>query len=427
MSVFTAKNSFNLLIGKTGTFEALATVQITDSSASTYIDDGQIIAVNSTGTVLAPGSTISDSPFIKLVQRSGSKLIYSDVIDGQAVMSYSGVAGAAAVEQVNTIGFNGTAGAIDTTALSRFLRITYTFDFVTWSEQPFRRSYQTTSTVQANMIADIVPAMNKDSLNALMGEGNTAAGFISAIAMCSNAGTAITGTGNISVVKGSPTITAATDIDAVMAVGDWIRINSTATTGAMYKIIAMNTTANTATLFCPYQGATATIAEASNEYVSAANAILANWGIQMTGLPLTFGLWPYSDFEYNKVSFNVGTGTDWGTTPSASVTAPSFGVGVYERVAEMEKFAAGFDGAVNRTIVPFPAGRNDAVSGTLYDTIFIKHADVSDVDVIDGIKPSMKEVFIFIADGAAQQAALLSQLNPWMASTPKSLPNIGAL
>lgn len=422
-----AKNSYNVLIGKS--VARTASVQITDPSASsTYIADGEIVVLNHLDQPLTAGQTISDSPFIRLVQRSGSQLIFSARIDGQRVMSYKGKSGAAAQEQIYVLGYNGTSGSIDLTTAAKLLKITFKHDQRIWSEQPFRRVYQSSGTTQVRVATDMATIMNQDSLPALMGTG-AAGSWISAEILCNNAGTAITGTGTITVRKGSAVITAGTDIDAVMAVNDYIRINSTATTGSMYKIISMDTTANTATLNMPYQGASATVAEASNEYVTAANMATAACGIKMTGLPLTSGIPPYSRFEYSKVAFIVHPGDGFGSTDLTKTQEMSLGNGVFEQVRQIEYMSIKFEGAQNESVHPLPTALRDldAVSGTLYDTISISYADASDMSVISGTKPSEQELLIFLADGASQQGTLRGQLNPWMASTPKGLANLGAL
>ena len=75
-AIHTVNNVEVVMIGKS--VARTASVQITDPSAtSTYIADGEIVALNQSGTALTAGQTISDSPYIQLVQRSGSKLIFS--------------------------------------------------------------------------------------------------------------------------------------------------------------------------------------------------------------------------------------------------------------------------------------------------------------------------------------------------------------
>ncbi len=422
-----AKNSINVLIGKS--VARTASVQITDPSGSGYIADGEVLVLNHLDQPLTAGQTVSDSPYIRIVQRSGSQLIFSARIDGQNVKAYRGKSGVAGAEQIYVLGYNGSSGSIDLTTTAKILKISFKHDQRMWSEQPMRRAYPSSSTTQAGVATDIAGLMNQDSLAALMQTGEASASWISAEILCNNAGTAITGTGTITVRKGSKTITAGTDIDAVMAVGDYIRINSTATTGSMYKIVSMDTTAQTAVLNMPYQGASATVAEASNEYVTAANMATAACGIKMTGLPLTSGIPPYSMFEYMKVGFIVHPGDGFGSTTLTKTQESSLGNGTFEQVRQFTFMGIKYEGAQDHKVQPLPAAlnRGDAVSGTLYDTLYISYADASDVSVISGTKPSDQELYIFLADGASQQGTLRGQLNPWMASTPKGLANVGAL
>lgn len=421
MSTLSVKNSTNVMIGKS--VARTASVQISDPSASsTYIADGEIVVLDYQGAVLTPGKTISDSPFITLVQRSGSNLIFSARIDGMHMLAYTGKSGSAAVEQVNTLGYDGSTGTIDLTTVSKLLKITYTFDELMWSNQPMRKVYQSVSTTQAKVADDIASQMNADSYNALMASGVASSGFISAVVLSNDAAAAL-GAGTVSVTKGSKVIVASSASHG-LTVGEWIRIGSVATTtDPVYKVTAVSGVNITVSM--PYQGSTATGVTAGQ--ITTANAATMAAGVKMTGLPLTTSINPNGDFKYLKVSFIVHPGDGFGATDNANVTAPARGNGVFEEVRELAWFAKGFEGAMYRTQVPFENTTYDAVSGTLYDTIFLNYEDGMDYAPVSGYKPARQSLYIFLADGASQQASIRAQLNPWMASLPNAFNAIGAL
>ena len=96
------------------------------------------------------------------------------------------------------------------------------------------------------------------------------------------------------------------------------------------------------------------------------------------------------------------------------------GRGTFEQIAELEYFAQGFDGIIDRVGDSSPALRVDATDGETYDVLGIKWFDTSDQNIISGTKPSANECLIALPDGAAQMTNLLAQLNPWMASLPRA-------
>lgn len=407
--MFSVKNSINVLIGKN--VSRTASVQVTDPSAtSTYIADGEIVVLNSSGTELTPGDTVTESPWIQIVQRSGSNLVRTAVIDGRWVTAFNGQDGVAAQEQITFVGFNGTSGDIDTTAEHRRLTIEYTFDEELGSEQLQQRIYPHDGVTpsQDEIAETIARQINLDQATKVKAEIllDAAADPLS---------------GNILVSNGSPTVTTVADETGNIAAGDYLRIGAEDTvTVGVYKVAAVTTT--TITLTMPYQGATATVLAANTGNIDTAVAIVSDAGIKLTGLPLKFVV---GFFKYLKTTFRVVLpSADWGSTLITNSQTAGYGTGVYEQVAELEWFAIGEQGALNRTLVPLPVGRHDATSGVQYDVITIHHFDASDVNAVSGSHPSPKMIYIFPYDGSAQETDILAQLNPWMASTQLAFNNI---
>ena len=418
MSTYTSKNMFQVQVGKTGSFEALATVQITDPTLGTFIDDGQIVAINAdSGAVLAAGQTISDVPAIKLVQRSGSvaasaNLRFSNRIDGQNVYQYKGRAGVAATELVKTLGYNGTSGAIDTTAANTFsVRVTYTFDESMWSEQQ-DFNYVTYVAPSTPVQANIAAAITCQLVAGVYPRGGT---LVLVERLCNDAGVALAGT--LTVRNGSNQVVESASSGFVA--GDYIRIGGTTTTTPVYRITEVAADTVTLTLDCAYQGASGT--GIAGEDIASALGQAADWGIRFTGQALTWSLDPYGVFKYLQMDFLIQP-VGFGDTPNNTLTAKVYPVNAYEQVAQMSAFAQGFEGALNRNLQPLPNYVNDAVASTLYDCITIQYADTTDISVISGTKPSLQDLYLYIADTAAQQAILRGQLNPWMASTPGAFP-----
>lgn len=411
--MFKSEQSFNVLIGKN--IESAAT-QYTDPSGAGYIADGEILVIGANGALLTAGNTISTSPSIQFVQRSGSNLIFSSIIDGTKVTKYSGAYPVYPVQQVVSVGYNGTTGSIDLSTPSKLFKISYKHNQLVWSEQVFKRVYETSGSTQAKVASDISEQINFMSLPALNGVYSTG-DYVSAVMLCNHAGAAITGTATtLTVTKGSNT--AVMNNTHNLTSGDYVRIGGTGTTDPVYRVQSVN--GNTITLGSPYQSSSGAIAIASVEIITAAQASTAAFGFALTGLPLTWSINPAANNRYEIVSFDVHPGTGWGSTTITNVQDPILGNGLLPQVAEIEWFALGFEGLQSRYNIPLPTGRRDAVDPSYY-TIYLEY-DIPSVSAITGDVSAKQGLYIFLSDGAEQTNTLRAITNPWMASTPKAFP-----
>jgi hypothetical protein len=428
MSVFNAKNIISVLIGKS--VSRTATVQYTDPVAASYLVDGEILVLGENGAILTSAATVGTNRKIRLVQRSGNTLVYSPWIDGLNLVKFTGVDGTAATEQTTVIGYNGSTGNIDASSTDAAgLTIQYTFDESMWSEQGNLEYYEmpaASATSAGAMATYFAEAINYKALpptvSAVTGEGP----LVRAEILCDEAGAAVTTAGSATtwaVTKGSDIVVPNGTLGAVnFAVGDYLRFDdagSPATTHPVYRIKAIDTTNNRIQLGMKYQGtSTATLAEATDiVFITAAAYAAADCGIKITGQALKFTI---DFFKYLQCTFRVGL-KNFGTTGNVT-TAAVRPQGSYEQVAELESFANGFGGALNRTIVPLPTGKRDAVSGTTYDVISLVWYDNSDVAAVSGSVESMQQLYICVVDGAAQTTAgtngILTVLNAWAATCP---------
>lgn len=411
--MFKSEQSFNVLIGKN--IESAAT-QYTDPSGAGYIADGEILVIGANGALLTAGNTISTSPSIQFVQRSGSNLIFSSIIDGTKVTKYSGAYPVYPVQQVVSVGYNGTTGSIDLSTPSKLFKISYKHNQLVWSEQVFKRVYETSGSTQAKVASDISEQINFMSLPALNGVYSTG-DYVSAVMLCNHAGAAITGTATtLTVTKGSNTVVMNNTHN--LTSGDYVRINGTGTTNPVYRVQSVN--GNTITLGSPYQSSSGAIAIASVEIITAAQASTAAFGFTLTGLPLTWSINPAANNRYEIVSFDVHPGTGWGSTTITNVQDPILGSGLLPQVTEIEWFSLGFEGLQSRYNIPLPTGRRDAVDPSYY-TIYLEY-DIPSVSAITGDVSAKQGLYIFLSDGAEQTNTLRAITNPWMASTPKAFP-----
>jgi len=134
----------------------------------------------------------------------------------------------------------------------------------------------------------------------------------------------------LTVVHGSDKVTAGTAIDnGGMAVGDYLVMSSVA-----YKVTALDTSNEIATLDTPYQGSSGTVTDANADFITAANAAAGNWGIKITGVAQPFSL---GKLHYRKVRWETTLDSDsFGTTTLTKSQAASEGNGTYNQIAELE-------------------------------------------------------------------------------------------
>lgn len=406
-SVFKTDNIINTLIGKS--ISRTASAQAYDSTNSTtFLASGEILVLDNTGVELTPGKTIADSDWIQIVQGRGTSVadgqyvVRSPRIFGKDLRSVTGKSYSAAQEQITYIGYNGTSGSVDVSganAQNCFVRVTPRAVNGVFVEHKLQRIYQyyAATASETGFVTKIAQDINA--------EGNR---WYKAEILASGAGAATTDT--VTMTNGSDTVLVATNVAGASSVGDWIRVGGQSTTTLpVYQITAISGT--TLTLNMPYQGATASVAI----YRGVAATIAAGEvGIKLTGLALKFSL---GFFDYEKSRFDVQLNSYLGSTTLTRSQEASKGNGVYEQVAELERFGMISEGALMQGYaVPKDSGRSDVVSGTNYDTIAIEYADTSDLYPISGTKPSRGLLYIFIVDGAPQTANVLGSLNPWIQS-----------
>lgn len=379
----TCDNTIKVLIGKD--INTTATPSIDPQSAS-YIADGEIVILTSNATTdvgeeVNPGTAL-DREYVRFVQRSGDTLNYSPRIKVANLLKTTARLSAAAAEQVDCIGYNGTSGSIEELNNNQYLlHITYKHDDKIWSEQLNKRTYcyySDTSTTQTEVATSFAKQINMDLYTS-----------VSAVLLTDSIGAALTTTGqNCTVYNGSDQVVFAGNV--TIATGALIKIGGTATTTPVYKVKTGVTVGTTITLDTPYQGTGGTVLDAD---VNTCNAVLYV-GIQLTGKPITYK--PKGIAPYNKVKFETAI-ANFGSTTITNSTVMSWGTGVYEQVADMEWFALGGDGIRNFMWHPIPDGRTDAVSGTYYKTLTFEYYNDDDRYVVSGTKPSKGLVYIFWA------------------------------
>lgn len=141
------------------------------------LDSGELIVLKADGTLLQPGETIADSPYITIVQgtndanaaATGYLPKFSQKIIGKNVVGYTGQSYTPAVPQVVTIA-DGTASVTTASAsedTEYTIYLVFKQDKVVGSKQQLRRSISylaPAGTTIANVLVGLAAAINADSV-----------------------------------------------------------------------------------------------------------------------------------------------------------------------------------------------------------------------------------------------------------------------
>jgi hypothetical protein len=355
--MFTQRNVQNLFIGNSPV--ALATGDLTT------INVGQVAAFTPEGVRLTTTTAATENKMVIGMKLPDGKILLSDVIEKSKIESINAATPVAAAEQVDVIGFNGTAGSIDVINDNLYKLNIYVEEFIrsnTDGKKVKFGIYQSSLAASQGEIAfgianSVYKNFNREAERFLLPE-------------VLNSGTVETAPGvgnNIQVVNGSNKVTfVALPVGTV--VGDLLRIG-TGASAVVYRI--ENISGTTMTIDRPFTGATGQILVAGHNYVLGAN-IGANYGVRFTGQPLSFIV---GKKRYEKARWTLNM-VDFGNTTYTSVAQATLGRGRWQQISELEWFTFGNEGETFRrgepTIYSFrdivnPAFAYGMIQITFYD------------------------------------------------------------
>lgn len=443
MSVSTQKNVMAVLVGGDVAGTAIATL-ITNSATqdvTTYLPEGQIIALGSTVTGSeVPMETASTSvpakyPSIRLAVKNDGVVNYSPRIFASDVLYFHQKGYVAPAEQISYVGYNGTTNSIDATGTDFMLTFVGDWDWAMWAEQKYRKVYDwySNTATQQTVAQNFSFLFNMDQNK----QASAGTGVMAKVEVL-NSGTAAdwTSAGTVAVVNGSDVVTLSATSANAQLVGAILRLGSTGsgvgTTIPVYIVTGIPSTDSTLTstqvrVHTPFQGTTAAALDATSGDAGIVTAG-SDWGLKFTGKALTFGLPPFSDFKYEKVSFHIEL-KGFGTTVISESTRATKGTGTASVVKEFEYFASGNEGALNRTVIPLPIGRtyttgtNSAV--TDYNTMAMEIANKQKASEITAPVPMRQQIFLFIPDtsnGDTMSGLLATQIDSWFAACNTETP-----
>lgn len=341
--------------------------ETTLSAFKSDADVGEVIAVEGDGEATAATS----NHIIVAIKRADGTIDESEKIPVASITKASVTAFVAPENQVEYVGYNGTDGAIDVINNNLYEVLLEFKNFGSLSpENRYRKQgfYKSTTSASQQLVAE---GMRDSLIRNFSREPENNRLLFEVVS--SGATTANTGTGDLTVENGSKTVVAATDVDAVAVVGDFIRFGTT-TDSPVYRITAIDATAETFKLDVAYQGETGTVIAADYEFVTEADAAAGDFGIKMTGKNED---WKLGIDEYSVLSWRTSL-VDFGTTEVTLEQAAIFGLGNGQRVREREWFGAGNFGDKYRLVTPDlydPYNENlQALAANSYNVVTISYS-----------------------------------------------------
>jgi len=408
MSVTQTRNVDYVLVGKDVAATAAASLTSPDDLAN-----GQVGIFNVYGT--GANAALSAGSFVIAIGGANGKPAFvSEAIDPAKVSVAKTRGQEDATEQSDSLGYNGATGAIATLTANQLYKVDFYIQEYLTSNTDGR--YIKHAVFQAGTTAPTeIEVAEGIGNSAILNFSKEAEDYIQVDVHSAAAPTALTGTGTLTIANGSKYLTAGTDIDAVLVVGGYVRLDesvggATAVTDSVYRVVAMDTTNEIATLDRPYTGTSMSAAAVGNgSYIAKATADAAAAGVTFTGKPLSFVV---GKKQYKKVRWELMAGSEFGTSPVREANAFE-GIGEYELAAEAEWFARGFEGEYHRMgepgIYPFSGNATnlaaDGATELVYDVTTIRwvHDDATGLQAGD---VSPKQITIYSpANGTAATGA----------------------
>jgi hypothetical protein len=377
--MFSQNQVQTLMVGKDG-------VAVTASAVKpSGLAVGEIGAFTRGGTKILGSSVVAGMEFVLYKEMADGTLLRSEVLSTANVEKVIRKVGTAAVNKIEYIGSNGTDGSIE--ALDEnFYRI----------KIDLKEGYATNNH-GTNMVKHAIYESDGSATQYEIASGLAASGFnnfsrepknssgaapIVFKAICSDAGAIIpTGTGTVAVNRGSKIIKFATDVaDAtgatLLLVGEFLRFGTTVTS-PVYKIMAIDTAADTITLDRPYaEVSNSAVANNTVERITVALGAAANWGVALTGQTQDFNVGKKANVivDWNTSLENFGSTT---YVDSAN-TAANPGVNTYRQMQELEWFLQGNEGNFMRKGYPMIDEPRAELEDFTYETIDIVFRDTLD-------------------------------------------------
>lgn len=366
--MITQNSVMNLLIGKK--LSRTASAQVTNSSAASYIADGEIVVTDASGTVLDT-TTVLNQPSIFIVQGQGTTkpVIWSDEIFKTSVTQFEGQAYDAPTVQIDYIGYDAVnnTGAIEVLNDNDYTVELKDIDSTTFGTLAYSKFGFYTSDSSATE-REIALGLTESLFT------NTRDLYFPAvlIEMVNDGTFAAASVVTYTFVNGSPNVTSSAGTTVVA--GDLIRVATNTDVIAVYEVAAKGTGAfpgagaNDFRLNYPYQGASGTTTAVYRQTAAPATG----YGIRVTGRAPYWVAPNVTTYHVNRFKTILKRA---GSTPVTTTQDATEGSGAYEQIANLEYFLIGNEGLSAREgVIPQITVRANAESTAQYGIITLAHS-----------------------------------------------------
>jgi hypothetical protein len=244
-------------------------------------------------------------------------------------------------QQITSVGFNGTTGALPVANNTNFfIKIRKRDNDAANRSQPFSLFAGPVRTDANGTQAELASLLIANGY--LNFKDEPANHYLRFEAICDNAG-ATDGTATSATVTNGSLGVVLNAAPTTMAVGDYIRFG-TAVTDPVYLITAIS--GANLTLNSPYVGTTGAVA--AIEYIAAVSAATANFGVRITGNVDPFDVNQWRDYYANRFTVSFSDST----TLLTHLQGAFNGTGMWQQVAMDEYLSYGYEGENNQLAVP---------------------------------------------------------------------------
>lgn len=393
---------------------AVTTGTITPGSTPT----GSVVITNMSNQVLN-STTVLDFDKIKIVKdRGANNPLQQVVLTLPSISTYTGVAGAAAVEQVSYVGFNGTAGTIEVLPNNFYtIKLEHVPNAFAYGKRPANYKYGTyqsslgaaqTAAGQLEVASGLVNSLIQNFRPNRTTDWRVFTSLVNSSVTTAAVDTDIT---SFSLVKYSKAVTVVTTGTAAIAAGTYLRFGASTASTSIYKVVTGFTGGAgtyTITLDYSWQADSATILD--TDVVSVTTG--ANWGIKIVGIKQKYDVNRWR--QYDKVRFNTFLeGFPNTATPTVVTTTAAYdGIAVYEQVANDEYISWGDEGQVFVDQVP-PLFREQDTIDVQYTPLVIGWLDR--LPSLIGAGENKGQVIAYFQNAAGTQGnVLIAILDAWL-------------
>jgi hypothetical protein len=386
---------------------------------------GAVVIANMSNEILN-ATTVLNYSKIKIIKDRGANLpLQQVVLNLNQIAAWGATPGAAATEQVDYVGFNGTSGEIAVLNNNFYtVKLEHVPNQFAYGKRPANYKYGTYQSSPAATQLEVSAGLVKSLIQNFRPNRTTDWRVFTSLVNSSTTTAAVdTDITSFSLVKYSTAVTVITTGAAAIAAGTYLRFGASTAATSIYKVVTgFSGGAGTYTITLDYSWQADSTTVLDTDVVSV--TVGADWGIKIVGIKQKYDVNRWR--QYDKVRFNTFIE---GFTPSATVTpvtttAAFDGVAVYEQVANDEYISWGDEGQVFVDQVPPLFREQDAVVGQQYQPVIIGWLDK--LPSLIGAGQNKGQAILYMADAdatlAAQALTLVTVLNAW--TLQKGFPNI---